>query len=268
VITVVSVQGLATVQDGGRPGHMHEGVPAGGALVPELLARANTAAGNAADEAGFELFGALTLAGNGATTVASDDGIAVTPRPGEPWRVACDGARVRYVAVRGGLDVPRVLGGRGTLLGAGLGGLDGRPLRAGDALRLGQVAPGPRGTPPPLTLDLTAPLVVIPGPDLERFTPDALPALLASEFHVDPRSDRAGIRLVGPPLRRTDVDAGPSSPMLRGAIQVPPSGAAIVLGPDHPTTGGYPVLAVVAAASLGALGARPVGAPVRFVALP
>ena len=75
MITVVAVSGHATVQDGGRPGHMHEGVPPGGPLVPELLARANAAVGNEDDEAGLELFGDLTLVGTAATLVASDDGV-------------------------------------------------------------------------------------------------------------------------------------------------------------------------------------------------
>jgi len=265
VITVVAVSGLVTVQDGGRPGHMHEGVPPGGPLVPELLARANAAVGNEEHEAGLELFGALTLAGNAGTQVASDDGVPVELGSREAWSVGVAGARVRYVAVRGGIDVARVLGGRGTLLGAGLGGHEGRALRRGDVLPVGE-----RGTarrrPPPAAPELDAAIVVVPGPDLERFEPGALDVLLASEFRVDPRSDRVGVRLTGPGLRRVGDDLGASSPMLRGAIQVPLSGEPIVLGPDHPTTGGYPVLAVVVVASQGALGARPVGGCVRFVA--
>jgi allophanate hydrolase subunit 2 len=123
---------------------------------------------------------------------------------------------------------------------------------------------------PPAALDLEAAICVVPGPDLERFDASALGLLLASEFRVDPRSDRVGTRLAGPALPRVrdDLgDLGPSCPMVRGAIQVPPSGAPIVMGPDHPTTGGYPVLATVVVASLGALGARPAGAVIRFVAV-
>ena len=76
-----------------------------------------------------------------------------------------------------------------------------------------------------------------------------------------------GARLTGPPLLRSDDDSAPSTPMVRGAIQVPASGAPIVLGPDHPTIGGYPVLAVVIAADLGSFAARRVGARVRFRAV-
>lgn len=268
MITVVAVRGLATVQDAGRPGHMHEGVPPGGPLVPELLARANAAVGNDAHAAGLEVFGAVTLAATPGTVVACDDGAAVTLGPDAAWKADCAGRRVRYVAVRGGIDVPRVLGGRGTLLGAGLGGIEGRALRTGDVLRVGEGSPASRRVVAPAAPDLDALLGVVPGPDLDRFAPEALRVLLEGDYRVDPGSDRVGIRLVGPLLRRADGDTGASRPMVRGAIQVPPSGAPIVLGPDHPTTGGYPVLAVVVRSSLGSLGARPIGAAVRFVAFP
>jgi allophanate hydrolase subunit 2 len=106
---------------------------------------------------------------------------------------------------------------------------------------------------------------VVPGPDLDRFAAGALDVLLGSAYAVSPRSDRVGVRLAGPRLSRADDDAGVSAPMVRGAIQVPAGGEPIVLGPDHPTTGGYPVLATVVLADVGAVMARPVGAPLRFV---
>jgi len=272
VITVVSVSGLVTVQDGGRPRHMHQGVPPGGALVPELLARANVAVGNDANEAGLEVFGSIALTGSslaGGPLVASDDGLPVDlakPREGDAWRVVCAGARVRYVAVRGGIDVPRVLGGRGTLLGAGFGGTHGRELRLGDILRVGDAPTVTRAETLPPAPDGSVAIRVLLGPDLHRFHADAVRLLLTSEFVIDGRSDRVGIRLTGPILPRTaDDDTGVSAPMVRGAIQVPSSGVPIVLDPDHPTMGGYPVLATVVRASFGALGARRVGAAVRFV---
>jgi allophanate hydrolase subunit 2 len=215
----MAVAGMTTVQDGGRPGRMHEGVPPGGALVPELLARANAAAGNAPDEAGLEIFGAVTLASAASVLVAADDTAPHELAGGAPWTVACAGARVRYVAVRGGIDVPRVLGGRGTLLQAAVGGLGGRPLRRGDELPVG-AAPA-RSCMPPARPDSAAAVAVIPGPDLDRFQPQALDVLLASSFTVDPASDRTGIRLAGPPLPRSGGDIGPSAPMVRGALPGP-----------------------------------------------
>ena len=248
---------------------MHEGVPPGGALVPELLARANAAVGNADDEAAIELFGSITLKGPRGVLVAGDDGTASElgePGRSDPWRIAGAGARVRYVAVRGGIDVPAVLGGRGTLLGAGLGGHEGRALRRGDELRVGAVPERPRRhlAPP----DMDAPIRVVLGPDLDRFEAGAIDTLLASTFQVSERSDRVGVRLSGPTILGSGEAVDASAPMTRGAIQIPPSGLPIVLGPDHPTTGGYPVLATVVRASLGALGARRIGSPVRFALEP
>src|SRR6202042_1326949 len=186
VITVVAVSGLAIIQDGGRHGRMHEGVPPGGALGPELLACANAAVGNDDDEAAIELYGAIALEGPRGTAVAGDGGTADglgERSPTEPWRLACAGARVRYVAVRGGVDVPMVLGGRGTLLAGGFGGHEGRPLRRGDTLRAGG-APvdgvGVRGATPhgaqgqreTERRSVSDPIGVVPGPDIERFGPE------------------------------------------------------------------------------------------------
>ena len=262
MIRVVSVTGFATVQDGGRPGRMHEGIPPGGALVLDLLASANAAARNPWGEPGLEVFGAITLAAVEPVFVAADGDRGRWLRAGESWSVATAGARVRYVAVRGGLDVAPVLGGRGTLVAGGFGGHEGRPLRRGDALRVGGAAP--HDGPGPDPLDLSAAIRVVPGPDLQRFAPDALGALAACPFEVAAQSDRVGVRLHGVALHRTGDDAALSAPMVRGAIQVPFAGNPIVLGPDHPTTGGYPVLATVTLADIGALMARPLGATVRF----
>jgi biotin-dependent carboxylase-like uncharacterized protein len=263
MIEIVAIAGLATIQDAGRPGRMHEGVPPGGALVPDLLSRANAAARNARGEAAIEVFGGVTLTARDSLLLAADDGVLRCLRAGERWTLGAEGRRVRYVAVRGGIDVPSRLGGRGTLLVAGLGGQEGRALRRGDVLSIGRAVEhdGPLAGVP----DLDAPVRVVPGPDRERFAEHALRTLLASAFVVSSRSDRVGVRLVGPALQRADGDVAVSGPMVRGAIQVPSSGEPIVLGPDHPTTGGYPVLATVVGADAGAVMARPIGASVRFV---
>jgi allophanate hydrolase subunit 2 len=241
---------------------MHQGLPPGGALVAEHLARANAAANNAPGEAGIEVFGAITLASDEPLLVAADGEAGRWLRPGEPWSIPTAGARVRYVAIRGGIDVPVVLGGRGTLLAARLGGHEGRPLRRGDLLPAGGAALGGESTAPPL--DLRAAIRILPGPDAERFAPAALALLLSAPFEITAQSDRVGVRLRGAVLPRIGDDAAVSAPMVRGAIQVPAAGEPIVLGPDHPTTGGYPVIATVVRADVGALLARPLGTSVRF----
>ena len=273
----VEVTGLGapvTVQDGGRPGHMHHGVPPGGAWVPELLAASNRAVGNASNAAAFEAHGRLELCARGRDLRVSVDGA--------PSQILADGATltvpaltryaVRYVAVDGALAVPEVLGGRGTLRVAHLGGWEGRPLRTGDRLPLG--TPGTPQEPSDAdlqrlaeALDPAAPLRVLLGPDTARFGDAAVAALLGSTFTVSPASDRVGQRLDGPPVPHGDEGAGTSRPMVRGALQVTLSGAPIVLGPDHPTTGGYPLIAALIRADWGRLGARRPGTPVRFQAV-
>lgn len=247
MIRVVSVQGVATVQDAGRPGWMHQGVPPGGALDPEGLAEANAAVGNPADAAAIELVGAMVVEGRGTVAVGG------RVLEGPPWRVPAS-PRVRYLAVAGGLDVPVVLGGRGTLLAGGIG----RALREGDELPVGRL----RGHAAVPTRE-AGPVRVVVGPDPAAFGRDAWAVLLGAEWEVGP-CDRVGARLVGPALPRRGDDAGPSMPMVRGAIQVPLGGGPLVLGPDHPVTGGYPVLAVVVRADWGRIGVAAPGDRVRF----
>lgn len=276
--TAVEITGLgapAMVQDGGRPGAMHHGVPPGGAWVPELLSAANRAVGNAPGAAAVEAYGRLELRARGRDVRVSVDGAPPglladgdTLTVPAPTRYA-----VRYVAVDGALAVPEVLGGQGTLWVARMGGWEGRPLRTGDRLPLG--LPVARQGPPSdadlqrleAALDPTAPLRVLLGPDADCFGAAALAVLLGSTFTVSPSSDRVGQRLDGPPVPHGDEGAGTSRPMVRGALQVTLSGTPIVLGPDHPTTGGYPLIASVIRADWGRLGARRPGTPVRFQAV-
>ena len=274
-VEVVAVAGLCMVQDLGRPGHVHEGVPPGGALVPELLAWANEAVGNAASAAAIEVIGGISLVAGGAARVSVDGELAKDLAAGERIDVPRHPARrVRYVALGGGVDVPPVLGSRSTLLVAALGGHEGRALRRGDRLGTGDAGGAHAGAlARALDLDLDRPIAVVAGPDLARFGDAALAALLGGVFTVSPQSDRTGTRLEGPLLPhaaraggRSDATRALSMPMVAGAIEVPASGAPIVLGPDHPTTGGYPVIATIVRADLGRFAARKIGADVRFTA--
>jgi len=268
-------RGPALVVDGGRRGHMHEGVPRGGPLVVADLARANRAAGNPPGAAAIELHGELSVVAVGeAITLATQASGPIVLAPGETFVVAPEARRrVAYLAVRGGLDVPRVLGGRGTLLVAGIGGLGGRLLRKGDLLPI--LGPDAAFAGDASTeachqdlADETASstdeaIEVVPGPDASDL--DAVVASLLSTAHrVSATSDRTGTRLEGPSSGARGADTTrASTPMVAGAIQMTPSGP-IVLGPDHPTTGGYPVPLVVTPRSLDALLSRAPGASVRF----
>lgn len=265
-LEVLDARGAALVQDAGRPGHMHEGLPPGGARVPEWLAAANRAVGNPWDAAALECHGRLELRVHGRGAWVSLGGPAFRVEEGQGFPVpAPEGGVVRYVAVEGGLAVPEVLGGRGTLPVARLGGLEGRALKRGDRVPLG-AAGGAREEPGEAWVPGEGMRVVL-GPDLGRFGAGAAEVLLESAFTVSPNSDRVGIRLSGAALPQADGGVGLSAPMVRGALQVTSSGEPIVLGPDHPTVGGYPVLAVVIRADWGRLGARRPGASVRFSAV-
>ena len=263
-LIIDELRGLAFVEDGGRRGRLHQGMPPAGALVPSALARANRVVGNPDGAAGIERHGALRLAATVAIDVATDDGARHRLAPGAvlelPWAAT---ARAGYVAIAGGLDVPLVLGGRGTHLRAGLGGHHGRPLRRGDRIAIGTETGS--GTETDADPDPDAPITIIAGPDLAHLGPDALDRLLAATFRLAHRSDRMGTRLDGATLPPAAGAAPPSSaPLVLGAIEVPPDGVPIVLGPEHPTTGGYPVVAVIAAADQGAFHRRPLGRAVRF----
>ena len=171
-----------------------------------------------------------------------------------------DGARA-YICMRGGIDVPPVLGSRSTDLLTGLGP---PPLRAGDLLGLG---PEPATPPVGFVDDLARgePLLRIePGPRDDWFAPAALDALLGTAWRVSASSNRVGIRLEGPALERTRNEELLSEGVVTGALQVPPSGLPILLLNDHPTTGGYPVLAVVASDDLPVAGQLRPGDLVRF----
>lgn len=249
----------ASVQDLGRPGHLYEGVPAGGALVPELLVASNRALGNPDHAAALELpLHAATLRTEAPLTLAID-GAPVDLGAGESLAIPSSGFSARYVALPGGIDVPQVLGGRGTLVVAGLGGLGGRYLRAGDRL------PARGGAASARTASvggLHRVIRLVAGPD--TFPGDAIKTLISNHFRVATAFDRTGTRLVGPPLPWPGFDRARSTPMLRGAIQVTLDGTPIVLGPDHPTTGGYPVVATIVSGDLGAFSSFRPGAEVRF----
>jgi len=274
-LVVVRAAGLVTVQDAGRRGHMHEALPPGGALVDALLAAANRAAGNPDDAAAVEVLGLLVVRAEAELVVATEAGRRAL-RKGEELVVASGNRRVAYLAIHAGVHAPLVLGGRGTMLSAGLGAA----LRAGDVIapqRKSRARVMARGTgreriargsgqivhrrSDELSIDDPRPIRVIAGPD--PFPPDALAALSSAPYRISPDSDRVGTRLVGPAIARP-ADGEGSRPMVRGAIEVPRDGTPIVLGPEHPTTGGYPIVGVVAASDLGRLFAVRLGGIVRF----
>jgi allophanate hydrolase subunit 2 len=225
-LVVSSATGPITLQDLGRPGYMHEGVPPGGAIVPTRMIAANRAVGNRDNAVAIEVLGLLSVRAETRIEVATPEGARVLDA-GEHLQL--HSASWTYLAVRGGITQPLL-----TLV----------PTRVHSGMR---IAPGrePRvqAAPPPVLLD--DPVRVIVGPDLDAFEPNALDVLL-SDKHVVTMPARSGARLVGVTLPRRASYREVSRPMVRGAIEVARDGKPIVLGPDHPTIGGYPVIAVIA----------------------
>ncbi|MDN4609944.1 5-oxoprolinase subunit B/C family protein [Arthrobacter burdickii] len=273
----------STLQDLGRPGRMALGVAGAGALDRAAFRQANRLVGNAAGSAVIE-----SLNGGLALRAVEDQVLAVTgahvdlaialPDGGEREASLCtpfllrDGEVLRqsppvsglraYTAVRGGFAGEEVLGSRSTDSMSGLGP---------PALARGMSLPvGPPGRSAVGSAEVLWPpggpevLRVVPGPRDDWFDDDALARLCGTDWTVTAQSNRIGLRLDGPSLRRTREGELPSEGTVRGALQVPPSGLPILFLADHPVTGGYPVIAVVASADLDRAAQLPPGAVVRF----
>jgi biotin-dependent carboxylase-like uncharacterized protein len=270
---------LTTVQDRGRPGLARLGIPPSGAADTDALELGNSLVGNDPEAAVLEatLLGpALRFAQPALVAVTgAHAGAIVSGRPLERGVAAevpagdvlelgrCTRGVRAYVAVRGGFAVPATLGSRSHDLLTGLGP---PPLRDGDVLPVGAEpanwpAPG-HAAPAPARDEVT--LQVVLGPRVDWFAPEAVATLTEAPWRVGTASNRVGIRLEGPSLARLDRGELLSEGVVTGAIQVPHSGHPIILGPDHPTTGGYPVIAVVVAADLPLAGQLAPGATVRF----
>jgi len=286
MLEVLEPGAFTTIQDRGRPGWGHLGVPEGGAADPWSLAIANRLAGNPEGAAALE----VTLAGPRLRALepivvalaGADLGARIPPgrsfvlAAGEELAIPEPAARGRgaraYLAVAGGLDVPEILGSRSTCLAGGFGGLDGRPLRQGDRLRARRTGAPPSPTaawpadpiaPRVTDTDGTTVLRTLRGTHGTGSTHGTSASRVESQrWTVTPASDRMGLRL------EPSVDAPPthltSHGVVRGAVQLPPDGRPIILMADHQPTGGYPVVAVVIAADLPALGQLAPGDAVRF----
>lgn len=269
---------LSTVQDAGRPGLAHLAVAASGALDRGAYARANRLVGNLPGAAVLEttVDGMALRAGSdayiavtGALAPVAVDGrpagwsVPVPLRQGQVLEVGPASRGVRsYLAVTGGIAVEPVLGSRSHDLLSGLG----PPiLRAGDRLPLGPPAGPPAWTDftpsPALPGELVLPLH--PGPRRDWLHPDGLDLLRRGNWTVSPQSNRVGLRLSGPPVSRRPGEL-PSEGVVLGAVQIPGDGRPVIFLADHPTTGGYPVVAVVDPEQLWQCAQARPGCPVRF----
>lgn len=305
MIEIIQPGMLASVQDLGRHGHRSLGIHPGGALNTLALSMANLLVGNPVGAAGIEItMGVCEIRFKSATRIAlGGDDIGATldgkpvaacwsipvragstlklapatpDHPGQPLRHSMR----TYLAVAGGIDVPPVLGSRSTDLKAGFGGHQGRALKRGDKLPIGDaahaaaVAHGPAfGVRSPRWSALAmredensghVTLRVLPGPEFDQFTNASKEVLWSHAWRVTPNSNRMGYRLEGGELKRKHGRDMLSHGVVPGVIQVPPSGQPIILMGDAQTTGGYPKIGVVIGADLWKLAQAPLNATLRL----
>jgi len=276
-LTVLEPGALTTVQDRGRLGLAHLGVPRAGPLDDRAADLANRLLGNPPEAAVLEVtlgeFSARAGRGHWVAVTGAPCPVVVDDAPaahaeavwvpaGAVLRVGRPRTGVRsYVAVAGGFDVEPVLGSRSTDTLAWVG-----PPRIGEGTELpvGRPAGEPHGhdTPRPSG---RSPLRVTPGPRDDWFGADAVHRLCAAPYVVEADSNRVGLRLKGTALEWRRKGELPSEGMVLGAVQVPPNGQPVVFLADHPPTGGYPVIGVVRREDLWQCGQLRPGDEVRFM---
>lgn len=273
-----------TLQDAGRWGYRHMGIPVSGYLDPLFARCAQALVGNEANAAALEMRilgptlevvdGPLRLALCGEVSARiRRAGSGEMPLP--PWQTAClqagdvlqIGAILRgvaYLAVAGGFNTPPQLGSRATYTPARIGGLDGRALVSGDWLPAAPCRDEGERIAPPWQHEEGA-IRIILGPQDDAFSAEALAAFLAGLYTVTRDCDRMGMRLHGPAL--THANATISDGVAPGAIQIAGDGQPIILLADCQTVGGYPKIATVISADLPRLAQCPPGSEIRFFAV-
>ncbi len=288
VLLVLKPGLFTTIQDFGRFSCLRYGVPTSGAMDQFSLVAANALVGNKPDDACIE----MTLIGPELRALSEAQiaiaGAECSPRINEEsvpmWRTLKadkgdvvsfgsmqNGCRA-YLSVRGGINVPLVLGSRSTYARGGFGGLDGRPLRNGDTVESFYALP--------LSIEISMPQELVPefagevearvvlGPQSDMFTEAGVGTFFSSLFKVTFEADRMGYRLDGPQIEHKGRADIVSDALLPGAVQVPKNGKPILLMRDAQTTGGYPKIAVVISPDLSVLGQAKPGCSIRFSRVP
>lgn len=274
-IVVLSPGVHSTIQDLGRPGHRHAGVPSGGAIDPLALRAANLLVGNDENAATiecalvgpalrFERACRVALCGAQSTRVATNQSLNI--RSGTTIDIGpLVGGTYAYLAIAGGFDVPLVMGSRSTDVRIAMGGFHGRLLARGDRLSRGRRAATQPEIGTRVHLDWIGnldPIRVIRGSASREIGLD----WIAHTYTISSTSDRMGVRLKG---RGIDVlsSTAASSPVLPGTLQLPGDGQPIVLLNDAQTLGGYPQLGHVIASDLPRLAQQPPGSTLRFISV-
>jgi biotin-dependent carboxylase-like uncharacterized protein len=293
MIEILSTGALATVQDLGRKGALKWGVGVAGAMDDLALSSGNILLDNAEDAAAVEIqilpfrirfLQDTAFAVTGADCNAKLDEVNLLPwwvhmakagqvlHLGLPRRDVWAASRA-YLCVAGGVAVPRVLGSRSTQLRGAFGGLDGRALRPGDRIAIGDSRPAtaagfglcPPALAMPMLVDGLPALRVLPAAEYGAYPAAAQDRFWGEPWRITPQSDRYGFRLEGPPLIASAPIELRSHGIVPGVIQVPPGGQPIVQMRDAQPSGGYPKIGTVIEADLWRLGQAPIGSRIRFV---
>lgn len=281
---------MTSVQDLGRLGAQALGMPVAGATDAMALRLANAVVGNPENTAALEI-GYL-----GPTVTAAADGVRLVlggkakltlqpagggdTRPVKPWRSlllkrgdrlsigAVEEGGVAYLAVAGGFAIQPFMGSLSTYMRSGLGGFEGRALKAGDRLPLNTVATEGDERELPVEIDYgTGPVRVVLGPQDDRFTAKGIATFLSATYTVTKEADRMGIRLEGETVEHMRGADIASEGVVTGSIQVPGNGKPIILMADRQTTGGYTKIATVISADLPRVGRMKPGDTLSFAAI-
>ena len=290
-LTIVNPGLQTTLQ--GKPflGHRHIGMPAAGAADCLSLALANRLVGKPADALAieitldmmsFQVDQPCNAALTGAASALRVNGKSADLQQQLPLNagdiIEIDPARTgcrSYLSIDKIFDIPAVLGGQSTYLQAGIGGLGGRQLKAGDQLDWKDLDKSDKNTlqpSVPITPPHTAPfksnnfiLRVTIGPEFHLLASEAKHLLFEKKRGAGQRSSRMGIEMIGEALDTEDANSLPSAPVFPGTVQCPPNGQPFLLGPDAQTTGGYPRIAQVIRADRHLIGQLRPGAHIQFV---
>ena len=287
MITIIKPGLLTTIQDKGRWGYQAYGMPVAGAMDRYAYNIANFLVGNVCDAAVVEMtmLGATLRFDNEAwvSICVADMQGTLNREKIRNWSsfyiaagselafgYVASGCR-SYLAVRGGIDVPLVLGSRSTYTRAGVGGVDGKALHAGSTLAVGkqqtsvagQLRTVPAAFIPHYASELT--VRVLLGPQDDLFTEEGIATFFNSEYTISDEADRMGYRLEGPPIKHSGTADIISDALCQGAIQVPGHGMPIVMMADRGTTGGYAKIGTVIGPDLSWLAQAKPGDSVRFI---
>jgi antagonist of KipI len=283
IFEVLQPGAYTTIQDRGRFGYQQFGVPVCGRIDPFAYEVANALVGNLEGQAVLEgtvLGPTLRVKGRGVVAVTGGDltpvlnntalpmweSVSIQPGDVIQFKGLRSGCRA-YVAVSGGIDVPVVMGSRSTYVAGMIGGVDGRPLAAGDRLMKGPGA-GKAGLRVPSDFIPIYPkeleIRVILGPQDDYFH-EGIETFLSTTFRISPKADRMGYRLEGDPIKHRDgVEKSiVSEPSVPGGVQVPADGQPIILLVEQ-TVGGYAKIATVISSDIGQVGQAKTGDRIRF----